>query len=160
MIRYNLKCEENHDFESWFQSASSFDQLVSAGMVTCPFCGTTEVEKAIMAPRVQTARGKSQAPIGDPAPADPGAAAANRTMHALTAPSSPAEEALQELKKKIQENSEYVGQDFAKEARKIHDGDAPERSIYGEAKPEDARKLVEDGVPVAPLPFVPNRKQN
>ena len=65
-----------------------------------------------------------------------------------------------ELKRKVQENSEYVGSDFATEARKIHDGDAPERSIYGEAEPEEARKLVEDGVPVAPLPFIPSRKTN
>ena len=71
-----------------------------------------------------------------------------------------AEAALAELKQKIKDNSEYVGTDFADEARKIHDGDAPERSIYGEAKAEDAKKLIEDGIPVAPLPFVPTRKQN
>ncbi len=81
-------------------------------------------------------------------------------MHALAAPASPAEAALKELRRKVQDNSEYVGQKFATEARAIHLGDAPERSIYGEASSEEARKLVDDGVPVAPLPFVPTRKAN
>ena len=81
-------------------------------------------------------------------------------MHALTAPASPAEAALRELKRKIQEHSEYVGRDFAAEARAIHEGAAPERSIYGEANAEEARQLIEDGVPVAPLPFTPTRKTN
>lgn len=81
-------------------------------------------------------------------------------MHALTAPASKAENALNELKKKIEANSEYVGEGFAAEARAIHDGDAPERSIYGEANGDEARALIDDGVPVAPLPFMPTRKTN
>jgi len=78
----------------------------------------------------------------------------------LTEPASPAEKALADLKAQVEKNSEYVGMNFAREAREIHDGTAPERAIYGEARPEEARKLIEDGVPVAPLPFVPARKSN
>lgn len=153
MIRYTLKCSEDHEFESWFPSAEAFEKLNSTDMLICPSCGGANIEKAIMAPRIQTSRSVTPN-IEEPAPTE------SSTMHALSAPSSPAEKALTELKKKIQDSSEYVGQDFAAEARKIHDGDAPERSIYGEAKPADAQKLVEDGVPVAPLPFIPTRKSN
>ena len=105
-----------------------------------------------MAPKVRTARASKSRPAAEnSAPA---------TMHALTAPDSKAENVLAELKKKIEANSEYVGDSFATEARAIHDGDAPERSIYGEANGDEARALVEDGVPVAPLPFMPTRKTN
>ncbi len=149
MIRYALRCEDNHQFESWFKSAEAFDKLRAGGLLSCPDCGSESVDKAIMAPRVQP-NGKAAAP--DRAEKVP--------MHALTAPSSPAEAAMKELKRKVLEHSEYVGSDFPSEARKIHDGDAPERSIYGEASQEEARKLAEDGVPVAPLPFFPSRKAN
>jgi hypothetical protein len=78
----------------------------------------------------------------------------------LAAPQDPREAALAELRRRIEENSEYVGMNFAAEARRIHDGDAPERSIYGEAKPDEAKRLIEDGVPVAPLPFLPKARAN
>ncbi len=146
MIKFTLKCPQEHSFESWFKSGDAFTKLQDAGMVGCPICGATEVYKAIMAPRVTASRQKSVEP--------------SKEMHALTAPASPAEAAIIELKKKIQKHSEYVGSDFASEARAIHDGDAPERSIYGEAEAGEAKKLVEDGVPVAPLPFLPTRKTN
>ncbi len=152
MIKYTLKCPDSHEFESWFKSAAAFDQLANSNLVICPACGSTEVTKAIMAPKVRTARAAATKPTGTgDAPA---------AMHALTAPASEAEKALTELKKKIEDNSEYVGKGFAAEARAIHDGDAPERSIYGEANSEEARALVKDGVPVAPLPFTPTRKTN
>ena len=108
-------------------------------MVACAVCGGSGVEKAIMTPRVSS---------GD-AKAGP-----------LSAPASPAEQALAEIRRKIESESDYVGRDFVREARAIHDGEAPERSIYGEARLDEARKLVEDGVRVAPLPFMPNRKSN
>lgn len=151
MIKYALECAESHGFESWFQSGDAFERLHRARMVTCPLCGSAEVKKAIMAPRVRPAR--------DVAGATPLSSQPVK-MHALTAPASPAEAAMIELKKKIQQHSEYVGSDFASEARAIHDGDAPERSIYGEANGEEAKQLLEDGVPVAPLPFMPTRKTN
>lgn len=149
MIKFTLKCSQDHSFDSWFQSSAAFEKLQSGGLVGCPVCGEKSIEKAIMAPRVTASRRK-QRPNIEP----------TGEMHALTAPSSPAEAAIAELKKKIQKHSEYVGSDFAAEARAIHDGDAPERSIYGEAEASEARKLIEDGVPVAPLPFMPTRKTN
>lgn len=149
MIRYSLKCAEDHEFESWFQSASAFDKLVNAGMVSCPICGGDQVEKALMAPKVTTSRVKATVPAQTPA-----------KENILTTPSTEVEAALAELKKKVEETSEYVGPNFATEARKIHDGDGENRSIYGEASREEAKSLVEDGVAVMPLPFMPKRKTN
>lgn len=155
MIQYTLKCAEGHRFDSWFQSAAAYDKLAGAGLVACAVCGGTKVEKAIMTPRVRPARKAVSA--SSPAAEAP---AIDEGPGALSAPASAAEQALAELRQHIEKNSDYVGSNFADEARAIHDGDAPERAIYGEAKPEDARALIEDGVPVAPLPFMPNRKTN
>ncbi len=139
MIRYTLKCSDDHEFDSWFQSADAFDRLLGAGHVSCAVCGSSEVEKVLMAPAVRPAR-KTAAP--------------------LHAPTNPAEEALAKMRRAIEENSDYVGMNFAAEARAIHAGEAPERSIYGEARADEAKKLIEDGVPVAPLPFLPRTKAN
>lgn len=139
MIRFALKCENDHRFESWFASGEAFDTLKSAGHVACAICGSGKVAKDIMAPRVSAARD---------------------TDTPLSAPASPAEQAMAEMRKHIEENADYVGKQFAKEARDIHDGSAPDRAIYGEANADEARKLLEDGVPVVPLPFNPNRKSN
>jgi hypothetical protein len=144
MIRFSLACPADHAFESWFQSGAAFDALLSAGHVNCPSCGSVEIRKSLMAPAVAPARKAAK-------PAGPGA---------LSAPSDPREEALKALRREMETNSDYVGSSFALEARRIHDGDAPQRAIYGEAKLEDARKLLEDGVPVMPLPFLPARKAN
>ncbi len=143
MIKFTLKCAEGHQFESWFQSAGAFDTLKAAGHVSCAVCGSAEVEKAVMALRVTTGRKKAGAREG-----------------ALSTPASPQEQALAELRRQVEQNSEYVGLEFAREARAMHEGEAPERAIYGEAKLDEARALIEDGVPVAPLPFRPGRKTN
>ncbi|MEB8388709.1 DUF1178 family protein [Rhodobacteraceae bacterium KMM 6894] len=156
MIKFTLKCDKDHRFDSWFQSADAYDKLARAGMVSCAVCGSVDVEKSMMAPSVQASRSKkSTAP---PAPSDITPPAS--TGGALSAPASPAEQALAQLRRKVEENSEYVGMNFARAARDIHDGAAPERAIYGEARLEDARQLIEDGIPVAPLPFRPSRKSN
>ncbi|MFC6688127.1 DUF1178 family protein [Jhaorihella thermophila] len=147
MIQYALKCADGHSFDSWFQSSDAFDKLHAAGMVACAVCGSTEVEKSVMAPRVQASRDKAKAQPD--APSRP-----------LSEPASPAEQALAELRRRIEANSDYVGRNFAAEARAIHDGEAPARSIYGEARPDEAKALIEDGIPVAPLPFRPQRKSN
>jgi len=139
MIRYTLKCAEGHQFDSWFQNAAAFDALVAAHQVACPECGGTEVAKSLMTPGVRPARQGAQKPL---------------------APVDDREKAIAALKKKVESEGEYVGLSFVKEARAIHDGDAPERPIYGEAKPKEAIKLIEDGVPVTPLPFTPTRKTN
>ena len=143
MIQYSLKCENDHSFDSWFASADAYDKLADNGMVSCAVCGSTKVSKAIMAPRVRTTKGKE-------APAAP----------TLPTEKSVAEQAMAEMRAKVEQNSEYVGTNFATEARSMHLGDAPERAIYGEAKPEEAKSLIEDGIPVTPLPFMPTRKSN
>ncbi len=142
MIRYALKCSEGHGFESWFQNAAAFDGLMAKKLVTCPECATDQVEKAVMAPQVRPA----------------GKTVKAREKPGLEPPQSKEAKDLRKLKARVEAESEYVGLKFTHEARAIHDGDAPERMIYGEAKPEDAKKLLEDGVPVIPLPFIPGRK--
>lgn len=146
MIRYTLKCADAHEFESWFQSASAYDALQAAAQVTCPVCDSAKVEKLLMAPAVRPARAT--------------ATEAQTPRPNLAEPSSEIEQAMAALKAQIEANSEYVGVNFVTEARKMHSGEAPERAIYGEAKPDEARKLIEEGVPVAPLPFLPKRKAN
>lgn len=141
MINYALKCRDGHRFESWFQSAADFDSLLQSGHLTCVECGSADVEKAIMAPRVSS----SKTPDED---------------KPLTAPQTQGEKALTELRKHVEENADYVGTNFAKEARSMYLGATPERAIYGEANGAEAKALIEDGVPVAPLPFLPNRKAN
>lgn len=133
MIRYALKCPQGHGFESWFQSAAAFDTLKAAGHVACPECGDAKVEKSLMAPALGTT---------------------------LKAPPSDREKALADLRRHVETNSDYVGMNFAAEARRMHEGDAPVRSIHGEARLDEARQLIEDGIPVAPLPFLPTRRTN
>ncbi|WP_434288574.1 DUF1178 family protein [Celeribacter sp. SCSIO 80788] len=154
MIRYSLKCAEGHQFESWFRSADAFDTLRTSGQVSCPVCGATDVEKAIMAPRVSTSRSRADAPAQGTPPATP--------APDMSPPPSPEqiEQAVAKLRAEVEANSDYVGVEFAAEARKIHEGEAPARAIYGEAKLDEAKALIEDGVPVLPLPFTPKRKMN
>jgi len=147
MIRYALSCPDNHTFESWFQSALAYDALAATGHVTCPVCGNAKVRKTLMAPAVTSAR-KGATVSAEPAKGP------------LSQPGNGREEALVAMRRKLEAESDYVGSSFALEARRIHEGTAPERSIYGEAKVDDARKLLEEGVPVMPLPFLPARKTN
>jgi hypothetical protein len=146
MIRYTLKCSAGHGFDSWFASALAYDDQVLRGLVGCPVCGAVQVEKTLMAPAVRPARKAGGAGTEAAGP--------------LSAPASEAEAALAALKREVEKNSDYVGMNFATEARRIHAGAAPERAIHGEAKPEEARQLIEEGVPVMPLPFLPSRKTN
>ncbi len=151
MIKYALKCSQGHQFEGWFQSAGAFDDLLGRGLTSCVECGDTTVEKALMAPRVQTE------PKGNlPAKASVPAAAPTGTDLNV----SPQEEAVAKLRAHVEANSDYVGSSFAEAARDMHDGVTKPRAIHGEAKVEDARALIEDGVPVLPLPFGPKTKAN
>jgi hypothetical protein len=134
VIRYNLLCEHDHDFEAWFGSSDDYDAQAKRGLVECPFCASHQVRKAIMAPAVHGAKMGS---LTD-APADP-----SQTM---------VMEAMKQVRAHVEENFDYVGDAFAKEARAIHDGDAENRGIYGEATPKEVRDLKEDGIAVAPLP--------
>jgi hypothetical protein len=148
MIRYSLKCAAEHSFDSWFQSATAFDALAAAGHVTCPNCGSADISKTLMAPAVTPAR-KSASNSAMPSLEKP-----------LSTPANPQEQALAALKAEVEANSDYVGKSFVAEARKMHEGTAPPRAIHGEARLDEAKKLVEDGVPVMPLPFLPPRKLN
>lgn len=155
MIRYSLKCSAGHGFDSWFQNADAFAALQAAGQLACPVCGATTVEKSLMAPMVRPARtAEARAAEGRTPPAP------NTVAPSLREPLSELEAAIAALRQEIEANSDYVGMNFAAEARKMHQGEAPERAIHGEAKPEEARKLIEEGLPVAPLPFLPARKVN
>ena len=130
MIKYALKCEVDHGFEAWFSSSDSFDEQAAKGLVECPMCGSTHVTKAIMAPMVRTSK--------EAAPADMRQAVA---------------EVMHKLRKHVEDTHTYVGGAFASEARDMHQGLSPERPIYGEATTEEVKALVEEGVPVAPLPI-------
>ncbi|WP_179379492.1 DUF1178 family protein [Jannaschia marina] len=139
MIRYALKCKEGHGFESWFQSAAAFEGLAGRGLLSCAVCGSAEVEKALMAPKVA---------VQSKPPAKP-----------LSAPANPVEARLAALRQKVERDATYVGGKFAEEARRIHDAQE-ETPIYGEANAQQVKGLLEDGVPIAPLPFVPKSKAN
>ena len=130
MIVYNLRCRNAHEFEGWFRDSSAFDAQAKDGSLTCPVCESRKVEKAIMAPAVSGAK--------KPAATDAEAAKMRQFMTGL--------------RKYVQQNADYVGNNFAEEARRIHYGEAEERHIYGEAAPEEAKELLEEGVDVAPLP--------
>ena len=149
MIRYSLKCSDGHAFESWFRDSAAYDSLRAAGQVTCATCGSPQVDKALMTPAVAV-RGEAALPaVPSPAPAP---------QPALSAPpDSPMHRALAALRAEIEANADYVGPRFAQEARKMHEGEAEHRAIWGEATGEEARALVEDGVPVAPLPWLVRR---
>ncbi|TVQ52486.1 MAG: DUF1178 family protein [Rhodobacteraceae bacterium] len=146
MIRYDLRCAEGHGFESWFRDSAAYDALHAAGQVACAVCGSTSVDKALMAPAVRSARRRAAEP----------AETAPQPMLS-TPPQGPMAEALTALRAKLEAEADYVGPAFAAEARRIHEGAAERRAIWGEATGAEAKALVEDGVPVAPLPFLPRR---
>lgn len=157
MIRYDLVCKDGHSFDSWFGSSETYEALRKRGHLNCPMCGTTEVLKALMAPAVRTTSVPQtpepiRAPHASAPDVTPGIAP---EMASLLR-----DAALAKLRRELETNSEYVGLAFAAEARRMHEGDVPERAIHGEARPEEARRLIEDGIPVAPLPFIPSRQQN
>ena len=152
MISYTLKCSDGHSFDSWFASADAFDALEKSGHLSCAICGNADVSKSLMAPRVRTAKNAAQ-------PQEEGEASAPEpALPVLSNPQSDVERAVDELRQKVEATSDYVGKDFAKEARAMHDGEKPERAIYGEARLDQAKALAEDGVPVMPLPFRPKKK--
>ena len=134
MIKYALACDHDHAFEGWFGSSSDYDDQAARGLVDCPVCGSKTVRKQIMAPAVAGTKAQKATP-------EPSAAMREMMMTAMG-----------EVRRKVEENFDYVGDGFAKEARDIHDGKSEERGIYGEATPTEVKALVEDGIQVAPLP--------
>lgn len=157
MIRYALRCDRNHEFESWFQSSAAYDSQVKRKLVTCPICGSAKVGKAIMAPRIVGKKGRGRAaPPPEPvaAAAAPDAAPPGPTS-LLMAQERELRAKLKELRDHIVKNADNVGERFANEARAMHYGDKEHRPIYGEASPEEAKSLIEEGIEVSPLPALP-----
>lgn len=143
MIRYALRCDRGHEFEAWFGSSADYDRIAAAGDNVCPLCGSTAVEKALMAPAVSGATRSGKARTGKVRLAAPD------TRQAAM------REALKEFRRKVTENADYVGDRFAEEARKIHYNEVEPRGIYGEATAEEAKGLAEEGVHFQPLPPLP-----
>ena len=137
MIRYALVCDQAHTFEAWFGSSSDYDNQAQRGLVECPFCGSHSVAKQIMAPAVSGTKRSSPAPE---------MAAKMQSMML---------EAAREVRAHVEQNFDYVGDSFAREARDIHEGRSEKREIYGEATPAEVKKLKDDGVPCAALPPLP-----
>ena len=153
MIRYTLRCEKDHAFESWFQSSSAYDSQVKRKLVTCPACGSAKVEKAIMAPRIVGKKGRERA---EPAPAPmPTEAPAGESTSLMMAQERELRAKIKELRDHIVKNADNVGERFPNEARAMHYGDKEHRPIYGEASPDEARSLIDEGVEVSPLPTLP-----
>ena len=150
MIRYSLRCEQSHSFESWFQSSAAYDQQVKRHLVACPVCGSVKVEKAIMAPRIASKKGRDKTPAPSPAEKP-----ANEPTSLMMAQERELRAKIKELRDHIVKNADNVGERFPTEARAMHYGDKEHRPIYGEASPEEARALIDEGVEVSPLPTLP-----
>jgi hypothetical protein len=172
MIRYTLNCEQGHEFESWFSNSAAYDKQVKRGLVTCPACGSGKVEKAIMAPRLSRADAAEPqpsprqiraptppAPI-PPAPMQPAplpsTAAGKSPVAIMSSQERELRQKLKELREHVTKNANYVGARFPEEARKMHYGEAEHRSIYGEASPDEAKQLHEEGIEFHPLPILPD----
>jgi hypothetical protein len=157
MIRYTLRCEREHIFESWFQDSAAYDLQVKRKLVSCPVCDSVKIDKAIMAPRIV---GKKSRERAEPVPAAP-APAVETPAPAGSTPLLMAQERelrakIKELRDHIVKNADNVGEKFPNEARKMHYGDIEHRPIYGEASPEEAKSLIDEGVEVSPLPVLPD----
>jgi hypothetical protein len=143
MIRYDLICDRGHAFDAWFANSDAYDTQRKRGFVECAQCGTNKVEKQIMAPSIgakTNRKSETAVPMMSP-PADP-------RMQAMI-------QVMREMRKHVEANAENVGDKFAEEARKQHYNEADKRGIYGNASPEDAKALVEEGIDVYPLPVLP-----
>lgn len=143
MIHYDLICDKGHAFDGWFRNSAAYDQQAKKGLVSCTVCGSAKVDKQLMAPGIPAkSNRKDEAPkqmVGGPV--DP-------RLSALM-------QMVRDMRKHVEENAEYVGERFAEEARKIHYEESGQRGIYGEASPDEARALIEEGIAVHPLPRLP-----
>ena len=161
MIRYSLVCDQKHDFEIWFKNSADYDKQAKRGLVTCPACGTAKVEKALMTPSLgRGSRKGASAPMPDMPPESASATPAeNKTSVAMVSPQEKEFRAkLKELRDHLTKNADNVGGKFPEEARKMHYGEIEHRSIYGEASPQEAKELLEEGVELHPLPVLPDER--
>jgi hypothetical protein len=148
MIHYTLRCTDGHEFDSWFNSSASFELQAKRDLLECPHCGSTKVDRALMAPNVPRKGRITADPAPPSAPAPAPAVAAQQIPDEVRA-------MLQKLRAEVEKNCDYVGGSFAEEARKIHKGDAAPRAIYGETAPDEAEALAEEGVAFSRIPWVP-----
>jgi hypothetical protein len=156
MIRYTLVCERQHDFESWFANSAAYDKQAKPGLVACPICGSSKVEKAIMAPRLARSGKRIDVPPAAPAAPVPAAADTPAPVAMVSPQERELRSKLKELRDHLTKNAENVGRKFPDEARKMHYGEIEHRSIYGEASPQEAKDLHEEGVEFHPLPTLPD----
>ena len=145
MIHYQLRCGQDHGFDGWFKDSAAFDKVAAAGLVDCPACGDTKVRRDLMAPRI--AKGRA-----GPAPA-PGERAQEQPSPPPAAPQVVA--LLQRMRAEVEKHCDPVGRDFAEEARRMHRGESERRGIYGDATPEEAEALADEGIEVGRVPWVP-----
>ncbi|MCH8037023.1 MAG: DUF1178 family protein [Proteobacteria bacterium] len=172
MILYDLRCRKNHVFEAWFRDSAAYDDQAEAGEIACPTCGSKKVEKAPMAPRL--AKGglaKDGAENGEAQRAEAQTTETEttetettgiqtgetETAKAETAKAAEAMRALRGLRRKVEDNFDYVGPQFAEEARKIHYGEADAHNIYGETSDQEAKELRDEGVAFTRVPWPPRR---
>ena len=167
MIRYALACSKGHSFESWFQNSGAYDKQAKRGLVECPVCGDSKVEKALMAPTLAGTkkRGRPSAPMvsNEPAPMvsnepPPMAAEAPAPVAMMSPQEREFRAKLKELRDHLTKNADNVGRKFPEEARKMHYGETEHRSIYGEASPEEAKEMHEEGIEFHPLPVLPDER--
>lgn len=168
MIRYSLQCERGHAFESWFQDSASYDKQAKRGLVTCPTCNSSKVEKSIMAPQIPRKGRTTEQRAGEEKAARARSRSKTTTESTTATPAKQdtaepmmlAQERelrakLKELRDHIKATSDNVGDQFPEQARKMHYGEIEHRPIYGEASPKEAKDLIEEGVDVMPLPVLP-----
>ena len=140
MILYRLKCSDDHEFEAWFRDSDSYGEQIEAGAVSCPTCGDSDVTKAPMAPNLATRSSRATQ-------AEDRASEVAREMR----------QAVEGLRREVEENCDYVGEGFAEEARRIHHGESEERGIYGEATNEESSELDDEGIEHHRIPWAPRR---
>jgi hypothetical protein len=146
MIVYSLLCAEAHEFEAWFRNSAAFDEQAAAGAIACPMCGDTHIRKALMAPAIRPSSKAAAKPIEE-AIAAPTPQEADQQAAAM--------QLLREMRRKIESDCDYVGDNFAEEARKIHYGEVEAHGIYGESSEADREALAEEGIEVGRIPWVP-----
>jgi hypothetical protein len=157
MIKYALVCDKGHEFESWFANSGTYDKQVKKRLVSCPICDSVKIEKAMMAPRLAHAAApfEASAEISAPVPAP----VPETAPVAMMAPQEHEfRKKLKELRDHLIKNADNVGQKFPEEARKMHYGETEHRSIYGEASPDDAKELADEGIEFHPLPVLPDER--
>ena len=143
MIHYDLICDQGHAFDGWFANSAAYDEQAGKGLVTCSHCGSVKVEKQLMAPGIPMKSNRKE-----PAPKKMVSGPVDPRLAQLM-------QMVREMRKHVEENAEYVGDRFAEEARKIHYEEAVLRGIYGEASPDEAKALIEEGIAVHPIPRLP-----